>query len=140
MAVMLDTSAVIALVERKHVGIRRLLDVHGVLPNVSVMTIGELEHGVEAATDHVQRRRRAWTLQACDRMEVSNIDRATARLYGRLSLELPRRVGSADRWIAAGAAVLGATLVTFDRPLAEALADRRKSADHIEIATILLNG
>lgn len=136
---MLDTSAVIALIERKHAGVRELVNAQSELPSVSIITVGELEHGLETALDDVQRRRRMWTLQACDKMAVVDIDRATARLYGGLSAQVPRRVGCADRWIVACAMRAGAALVTFDSALADALAQRPTSPDHPPITMILLD-
>lgn len=128
MGLMLDTSAVIALVEQRHDGVRRALVEQNQPPTVSVITVGELHHGVEASTNDHQRSMRSRTLQTCLRLEVIGVDGPAALRYGRLSARLPRRIGAADRWIAACAGASGATLVTLDADLAEALAGQRDTA------------
>ena len=121
MVVMLDTSAVIAWVERKHLGVRAAVVESGAIPSLSVITLGELHHGAESAPDERRRRQRQATVEACRLMDVRPVSEPVARRYGQLSADLPRRVGAADRWIAATAAVHGHLLLTFDRELADDL-------------------
>ena len=118
---MLDTSAVIAFLEGGHTGVRDIIVAGRARPVVSVITIGELHHGVEAAPDAAHRRRRTRTLNGCELMEVCEVTTQAARIFGHLSADMPRAVGANDRWIAATAIVSGHQLVTFDADFAHRL-------------------
>lgn len=127
-SLLLDTSAVIGLIERGSLGARAVISDHTGPLYVSAITIGELEHGVHAAdTPAVERQRLSSlgaVLESCD---VANVDRHVSSVYGDLTAQLrtmqvaDRRVGVADRWIASTAISLGAQLVTQDRTLVDAL-------------------
>ncbi len=121
---MLDTSAVISLTERGHQGVLKLITDNGATaPAVSVVTIGELSHGIEASNDSVTKAKRQSTIDMCDLFTVIDTDAAVARHYGLISAHVGKS-GANDRWIAATAVATGRTLVTLDVGLAKILADR----------------
>ena len=121
MGLILDTSAVIGLIERRSAEVERIVRSDPIRPVVSLLTIGELEHGVRAATGARLRRRRQETLDLVAELPAVGLSLAAAACFGELSARMPRRVGVADRWIAATALSRSLTLVTEDRDLAEAL-------------------
>jgi predicted nucleic acid-binding protein len=129
-ALLLDTSAVIGLLERKTPSLKRVIEEETLPIRVSVITLGELHHGVEGSPDPVTRQRRRTSLDALKMSCVTvEITEAETLVYGDLSARLrsagfgPRRVGAADRWISATAIKRGFTLVTQDAVLADALSN-----------------
>lgn len=130
MGVILDTTAVVGLLE---LGDDRQLLIEAVraaggteLPGVSVVTLGELAAGVQAAGDHEDRRAaRQRTLGVVEgqhrrsRFDILPIDRSTWQRFGQVSGLLTRKIGHNDKWIAATALAAGRTLVTQDALLAE---------------------
>ena len=128
MSLLLDTSAIIGLLERHTPELRQVIAEQTQPIHVSTITLGELSHGVEASLDPVTRQRRRTSLEAiamsCVAVDVTSIE---ASIYGALSARLrsagfgPRNVGGADRWIAATAIAGDFTLVTQDVVLADAL-------------------
>ncbi len=137
---MLDTSAVIALVERKHAGVRSAVVESGSVPSISVITLGELHHGVESAPDGGRRRLRQLTVDACELMTVKPVSDEVARRYGQLSADVSRRIRAADRWIAATAAIEGSLLVTFDGHLAAELGRVQAEQEPRPVRVMLLEG
>jgi tRNA(fMet)-specific endonuclease VapC len=121
MGLILDTSAVIGLIERRSAEIEAIIRSDPIRPVVSILTIGELQHGVSGATASRERRRRQETLDLVAELPAVGLSLATAACFGQLSARMSRRVGVADRWIAATALSRSLTLVTEDRDLAEAL-------------------
>lgn len=131
MGLILDTSAVIALTERHHPGVRAVIIAEAATaPSVSTTTMGELLHGVEASPDSLTRARRQSTFDACDRFSVIDVDQAVARHYGLISAAVGKSRAN-DRWIAATASATGLTLVTLDAELARLLAVR--SIPHLHL-------
>jgi len=127
-ALLLDTSAIIGLLERHTPALRQAVEEQTLPIHVSAITLGELHHGVEASSDQVTRQRRRTSLEAiemsCNPVEVTTME---SSVYGVLSARLrsagfgPRAVGAADRWISATAITRNFTLVTQDAILANAL-------------------
>jgi predicted nucleic acid-binding protein len=120
MTVVLDTSAVIHLVERKHpplvAEIRQLTEA----PFISAVTLGELAVGWASLSADSPRRR---TYRAARRLRVVNVivDGLLAEPVGLIvSFGLCRSVGikGNDAWIAATAHASAATLITYDAALA----------------------
>ena len=110
---MLDTSALIASESGG------ALDEEG-LPDeaaVSMITVGELRAGVLAAADSAVRARRLTTLEPTHDIEVLVIDERTAAEWARLRLhlvEVGRRIGVDDLWIAATAVANSLPVVSQD--------------------------
>jgi predicted nucleic acid-binding protein len=110
---LIDTSVAIAL----ETG--RALD-REAIPNdvaVSVITVGELQAGVLAATDVETRARRLTTLNWALELRPIPIDAAVALQWARLRVLLEglgRRMPVNDSWIAATAMALGVPVVTQD--------------------------
>lgn len=121
MGLILDTSAVIGLVERHSEAIEAVVAADPVRPVVSIISLGELQHGLRRAATARERRARQATLDIVAELIAVGLSLAAAEGFGELSARLPRRVGVADRWIAATALTRSLTLVTEDRELAEAL-------------------
>lgn len=125
---LLDTSAVIGLLERHTPALRRAVEAQPLPIHVSAITLGELHHGVESSSDAVTLQRRRSSLEtiekSCITVDVTTLE---ASVYGPLSTRLrgagfgPRSVGAADRWISSTAITQNLTLVTQDKVLADAL-------------------
>jgi len=127
---LLDTSAIIGLLERHTPALRQVVEEQTQSIHVSAITLGELNHGVEASSDPVTRQRRRTSLETiemfCNPVDVTTMETSA---YGILSAQLrsagfgPRTVGAADRWISATAITRNFTLVTQDAALANALGE-----------------
>jgi hypothetical protein len=73
---------------------------------VSVITVGELRLGVQAAADGATRARRLETLSRAEALEPLPVDRAVVHAWARLRLALRdvgKRMPLNDSWIAATA-------------------------------------
>ena len=84
---------------------------------VSVVTVGELQAGVLAATDVTTRQRRLATLTQVLTMDPVPVDQDVATAWARLRVLLRdagRRMPVNDSWIAATALSLGVPVVTQD--------------------------
>ena len=117
---MLDTSAVIGWSERNDAGVRAAVQAANEIPNISVITLGELHAGVAHAVkadDQLRVDVRTRTLTLAQSLGVSYITPEVTECFGALSAELTRRIAANDRWIAATAIVNGAALVTQDASL-----------------------
>jgi len=83
---------------------------------VSVVTAGELLHGVHRAATADQRARRgAFVEGVLQRFPVLDVDLTTARAHARVWADLAaagQRVGPNDLWLAAAAIAHGLTLAT----------------------------
>ena len=120
MKVVLDTSAVIHLVERRAAALTTELRKATQAPSISVVTLGELAVGWALLPSDSLRRR---TYHAARRMRVVDIvvDHLHPEPAGLvLSFGVCRAAGikGNDAWIAATAHVLAATLLTYDETLA----------------------
>lgn len=120
MRVVLDTSAVIYLVERKHPALVEELRQATEAPSISAVTLGELAVGWASLPADSLRRR---TYHAARRLRVVNIviDNLHSEPTGLVaSFGVCRLAGikGNDAWIAATAHLSAATLLTFDGTLA----------------------
>lgn len=120
MKVVLDTSAVIQLIEQKHPGVVAELRNASEAPSISVVTLGELAVGWSTFAEDSPRRRTY--LAAC---RLRTVDIAANPLRPEpagvlASFGVCRGAGikGNDAWIAATAHAAGSTLVTFDATLA----------------------
>ena len=121
MKVVLDTSAVIHLIERKHAALVAQLRQATESPSISVVTLGELAIGWSSLPADSPRRR---TYRAAKRLRVVDIvgDNMHQEPNGVIaSFGVCRAAGikGNDAWIAATAHASAATLITFDKTLAE---------------------
>jgi predicted nucleic acid-binding protein len=121
MKVVLDTSAVIHLVERKHPALVAELRHATEPPLISAVTLGELAIGWSTLPADSPRRR---TYRAAQRLRVVDIvgDTLHPEPDGVIaSFGACRAAGikGNDAWIAATARAWAATLITFDTKLAE---------------------
>ncbi len=112
----------ISLVELGDEGLRAVIEAEDAAVAVSVVTLGELHHGVLAATSPAKSDVRRRTYAAALTMNVIPVREDQAAAYGEISAVLPRRIGSNDRWIAATAKHHDLTLVTYDSDLRAAIA------------------
>lgn len=120
MKVVLDTSAVIHLAERKHPGVVAELRKASEPPAISVVTLGELAVGWPTLPPDCPRRRTYLTACRLRTIDVT-ADALRPDPAGILaSFVVCRSAGikGNDAWIAATAHSSGATLVTFDATLA----------------------
>ncbi len=121
MKVVLDTSAVIHLLERKHAALVAELRQATESPLISVVTLGELAIGWPSLSADSPRLR---TYRAARKLRVVGIvgDSLNQEPNGVIaSFGLCRAVGinGNNAWIAATAHASRATLITFDTTLAE---------------------
>jgi predicted nucleic acid-binding protein len=99
---------------------RDLSDVKGDMPVfTSVISIGELVHGVEACTDPARRAERAAYLRRIENQPTLGISRHTAAAFGVLAAAMKHSGRSPrprynDLWIAAQAIEHGYTLLTIN--------------------------
>lgn len=120
MRVVLDTSAVIHLLERKHDALVAELRKASEPPSISVVTLGELAAGWSSHEPDSPRHR---TYSAARRLRVVNI---VADSFAQGPSGLIRCFGDCravgikgnDAWIAATARATESTLVTYDETLA----------------------
>jgi predicted nucleic acid-binding protein len=111
---LLDTNAVVALVERKHAEVSRLIRASGEWPTVSLITVGELLAGVAMAPTAEIAAARRRSIRRTAQFQVHPIDRASMSTYADV-----RALGMRGNDALVTAAVqLDARLVTFDRALA----------------------
>jgi predicted nucleic acid-binding protein len=116
----LDTSAVINLVERKHPGVVAELRAASEPPTISAVTLGELAVGWASLPADSPRRR---TYQAARRLRIVNIvadglQQEPADLVLAFGVCRVAGIRGNDAWIAATAHSTDATLLTFDSTLA----------------------
>ena len=123
MTLLLDTNAVVALIERGHDGVAQRVRQSAQWPTISLITVGELLAGIAmAASDAIAQHRRR-TVRSVAQFLVHPIDRDGMRTYADV-----RRQGlrGNDAIVVAAAVDLGAQLITFDHVLAtkaEAIVD-----------------
>lgn len=118
MTLLLDTNAVVALVERKHTGVAHLVRESSEWPTISLITLGELLAGVSlAATPEIALARRR-SIRRTSQFHIHPIDRASMAIYADI-----RRLGlrGNDALVATAAMQLDARLITFDHTLARRL-------------------
>ena len=137
MGVILDTSAVIGLVELDADRPGIVASVRQVggdkRPAIHVVTLGELAAGVHRAVEQfgsgsVEANARQRTLDVAagreaggsgrPRLSTFDIDAATWGCFGEISGPMGRRVSNNDKWIVAAAIVNERVLVTQDETLA----------------------
>lgn len=109
----LDTSVLIARESGRRLDVDALPD----QTTVCVITLGELNAGVLAATDTPTRARRLSTLSAASTVEALPVTTDAARRWAELRVrlaELGRRAKVNDLWIAAVALANGMDVVTQD--------------------------
>ncbi len=124
MMVVLDTSAVIHLVERKHSALVDELRKSKEAPSISAVTLGELAVGWATLPADSPRRR---TYYAARRLRIVpiTIDNLVSEPTGLIaSFGVCRMAGikGNDAWIAATAHLSAATLITYDTMLASRFA------------------
>lgn len=112
MAVLIDT---VLLIDQE----RGLDDIDAVAGDeergISVITVGELLHGVHRATGAVRTRRRAFVEHVLAGFEPIPVTEPVARVHAEIWAELAARgvsVGAHDLWIAATAVAHGYGLAT----------------------------
>lgn len=114
MKVMLDTNTCIAIIKRKSPQVlRRFRAYRPADVGISWVTLAELEFGISKS------RHSAKNQAALDEfmlpLELANLDRETARIYGQVRAALEKTgtpIGSLDTMIGAHALRLGVTLAT----------------------------
>jgi predicted nucleic acid-binding protein len=113
-AVLIDTSLLIAI-ERGDVA----ADLAGDAPHaISVVSVGELLHGVHRARSPVRTRRRLAVERILAHFEALPITEEIARIHAEIGAELAADgtpVATNDLWIACTALVHGAAVATRDR-------------------------
>ena len=120
-AFLLDTSAIIGLLERNSRSIRGALSRVTVDPKVSVLTLGELEHGAQSAGSN-QDQRRLLTLRRAKALPMIAIDTPDiAECFGFVSRST--RAGVIDRWLVACAVVGGLEILTEDHGMSALIDD-----------------
>jgi len=116
MKVMLDTNICIAIIKRKPPQVLKRFDAYKVGEiGISWITLAELEFGV-AKSQH-QEKNQAALDEFVLPLEIANINRDVARVYGRIRAMLEKKgtpIGSLDMMIGAHALSLGVTLATND--------------------------
>jgi predicted nucleic acid-binding protein len=118
-SLLLDTGAIIRLVELKRRDVIDLLRASDGQFGFALATLGELHRGVSAARDEYAHGIRGQTLRvALRRGNLLLPTQQTALRWGTLAAITPRRVVHNDLWIAATALEHALTLVTADIDLA----------------------
>ncbi len=115
MTLLLDTSAVIALVEAQHAAVARMVRESAEWPTISLITVGELLAGVATAASPEIAAARRRSIRRIAQLRVHPIDRSSMTVYAEV-----RRVGlrGNDALVVTAAVELDARLVTFDHALA----------------------
>jgi len=117
---LLDTSAVLALTERRNEQLIDLIRDADQSPIGSMVVLGELAHGVAAAPTNATRFQRAATVsfyRRLVRMPSEYPWMSVSTRYGDASAAATAgglRLGMNDRWIVAECVTFGAILVTCD--------------------------
>lgn len=129
MRVVLDTSAVIHLVERKHQAVVAELRPATEPPTISAVTLGELAVGWSLLPADSPRRR---TYRAARKFRIVNIvadglQQEPSDLVLAFGQCRAAGIRGSDAWIAATAHSADATLITFDSALANRYATIGKS-------------
>jgi predicted nucleic acid-binding protein len=130
LGLILDTSALIGWVERGNPKVEELIVQQGDPPFVHHVTLGELQTGVARAVIDglssvvIDARRR--TLAVAEMCEIVGF--GDPGVFGAIAAEMSRKVSHNDMWIAATAIERGETLLTEDRALHGAVADRTWAA------------
>lgn len=115
---LLDTSALIYLFERKDSVVIDLVRSHGGEFVASLMSLAELHRGAESAADRSVRAARQRTIAAVQmHAEIAVPTSIIAKRWGALAAATPRSVGANDLWIAATGLELSLTLVAGDKRL-----------------------
>ena len=117
---LLDTSAVIGLLERQDARLRAIVSRNAAEVAVSAITLGELEHAMFTNPSEIRRETLAAVSGAMTRIDVDGT--FAPRCYGFIRSETSRRVGRLDCWIASSAVIAGLDLVTQDAHLDQGLA------------------
>jgi len=116
MKVMLDTNICIAIIKRKPPQVLKRFNAYKVGEiGISWITLAELEFGV-AKSQH-QEKNQAALDEFVLPLEIANINRDVARVYGRIRAMLEKKgtpIGSLDMMMGAHALSLGVTLATND--------------------------
>jgi tRNA(fMet)-specific endonuclease VapC len=114
MKVMLDTNICIAIIRRKPPQVLKRFTAYRVGEiGISWVTLAELEFGV-AKSQHLEKNQAALDEFVLP-LEIANLDREAARVYGQVRTTLEKKgmsIGPLDLMIGAHALVLGVTLVT----------------------------
>lgn len=114
MKVMLDTNTCIAIIKRKPPQVLKRFNAYEVGDiGISWITLAELEFGV--AKSRHQEKNQAALDEFVLPLEIANLDREAARMYGRVRATLEKKgtpVGALDMMIGAHALALGVTLAT----------------------------
>lgn len=136
MGLILNTSAIIGWVELQDANlIEWLLENAGEdIPNVHIVTLGELERGVLGAPDEAARSRRDDTLNfGRDELRQASFSDTVkqAHLFGIVSSVVSRKVSHNACWITAAALGANDTLVTMDQQLADQLRAASQVANHL---------
>jgi predicted nucleic acid-binding protein len=111
----LDTSAVVALLESRHQGVAELIIDSGERPTISFVTVAELRVGQAMAPSELIARQRRRTAGKAALFPQHPVDGSCIDSYCAARRATLR---GNDAWIAAAAHQLAATLVTFDATLA----------------------
>lgn len=119
MRLLLDTSAVVGLVERRDDTIKTLVTRSDAMVAVSTISIGELEHGVRRAPHPSRDETLRFAVNVLDRLPVD--DALSPPCFGYIASQVSRSVGASDCWIGATAVITGYELVTQDQAFATAL-------------------
>ena len=112
---LLDTSAVVALVERKHAELSDLIVESGERPMISFATVAELRVGQAMASTELIATQRRRTVRKAALFRQHPMDRSGLDAY---CAARRAKLRGNDAWIAAAAHQLAATLVTFDTAMA----------------------
>ncbi len=121
MTLLLDTSAVIGLVERHSPALRDIVARNSGAVAISTMTLGELERGARSRPSPL--RQHTLDVATGTMQHVPIDDLVGPACFGHISATVSRRVGGIDCWIAATAVITGYQLVTQDRRLAREISD-----------------
>lgn len=130
MAVLLDSSVLIAL-ERDSAGVHRLVERSGgETAAISAVTASELLHGVNRAESAQRRARREGFVETVlSALVVYPFDLAVARVHARIWADL----AAAGRRIGAHDLIIAATALAHDLPLATRNSDEFRRVEGLEL-------